>query len=125
MGLLLEILTKHRQLGQTTKLIRNIYIVCTLYVQSHTEQWRRRHRCSNFENFPQQLTQQGRQGGALLLSWETTIANRERCSDTYMEYLAHDRLSKILIRLLSDSTTEVEFVHPVSAGGSGNFLPVV
>ena len=39
MGLLLEILTKHRQLGQTIKLIRNIYIACTLYVQSYTEQW--------------------------------------------------------------------------------------
>ena len=99
MGLLLEILTKHRQLGQTTKLIRKNYIVHCKY----TVQWRRRHRCSNFENFPQQLTQQGRQGGALLLSWETTIANREHCSDTY---LAHDRLSKILIRLLSDPPIE-------------------
>ena len=60
MGLLLEILTKHRQLGQTTKLIRNIYIACTLYVQSYTEQWRRGHRCSNFENFPPQLALQAR-----------------------------------------------------------------
>ena len=33
--------------------------------------------------------------------------------------------SKILIRLLSDPTTEVEFVHPVSAGGSVKFLPAV
>ena len=123
MGLLLEILTKHRQLGQTTKLIRNIYIVCTLYVQSYTEQWHGGIVAATSRIFRPNLL--CRQGGALLLSWETTIANRERCSDTYMEYLAHDRLSKILIRLLSDSTTEVEFVHPVSAGGSVNFLPVV
>ena len=56
MGILLEILTKHRQLGQTTKLIRKIYIVHCKY----TVQWRRRHRCSNFENFPQQLPQQAK-----------------------------------------------------------------
>ena len=119
MGLLLEILTKHRQLGQTTKLIRNIYIVHftysrTLYsggggIVAATSRIFRNNLLS-------------RQGGALLLSWETTIANREHCSDTY---LAHDRLSKILIRLLSDPTTEVEFVHPVSAGGSVKFLPAV